>query len=48
MCCEKLKAYVQELDKRKADRTPEHPLIYFEPVEIPRFEGSELTKQQRR
>ena len=49
-CCEKLKAYVDDLDKRKADRTADRPPVYFEPGEVPRFEGSqdELTRQQRR
>jgi hypothetical protein len=48
-CCEKLKAYVDDLDKRKADRTADRPLVYFQPAEVPHFEGSqgELTRQQR-
>lgn len=41
-CCEKLKACVDDLDKRKADRVSDRPLIYIEPVKVPRFEGSEL------
>jgi hypothetical protein len=49
-CCEKLKVYVDDLDKRKADRTADRPPVYFEPAEVPHFEGSqsELTRQQRR
>ncbi|HYA33436.1 MAG TPA: hypothetical protein VEG65_05520 [Candidatus Bathyarchaeia archaeon] len=49
-CCEKLRAYVDDLDKRKADRTADRPPVYFQPGEVPRFEGSqdELTRQQRR
>ncbi len=47
-CCERLKVLVDELDKRKADRTFERPPVYFHPTEVPRFEGSrdELTKER--
>ncbi len=47
-CCERLKVLVDELDKRKADRTFERPPVYFHPAEVPRFEGSrdELTKER--
>jgi len=48
MCCEKLKTYVEDLDKRKADRMSNRPHVYFHPVEPPHFEGSEVTRQQRR
>ncbi|MGZ4883189.1 MAG: hypothetical protein ACXV2A_04770 [Halobacteriota archaeon] len=50
MCCERLKAYVDDLDKRKADRPADRPPVFFQPGEVPRFEGSqdELTRQQRR
>ena len=48
MCCERLKTYVEDLDKRKADRVSDRPHVYFHPVEPPRFEGSEVTREQRR
>lgn len=48
MCCEKLKIYVEDLDMRKADRVFDRPQEYFHPVELPRFEGSEVTREQRR
>jgi hypothetical protein len=48
MCCEKLKNYVEDLDRRKADRVSDRPDVYFHPVEPPRFEGSEVTRQQKR
>ncbi len=41
MCCERLKVLVDELDKRKADRTFERPPVYFHPTEVPRFEGEQ-------
>ncbi|MGZ4907560.1 MAG: hypothetical protein ACXV5F_02755 [Halobacteriota archaeon] len=49
MCCERLKVLVDELDKRKADRTFERPPVYFHPSEVPHFEGDrdELTGQHR-
>jgi hypothetical protein len=47
-CCEKLKFYIDDLDKRKADRVSDRPNVYFNPEELPRFEGSELTKGPRR
>ena len=49
-CCTKLKAYVDDLDKRKADRTPDRLPVYFQPAEIPLFEGNkgEIARQQRR
>jgi hypothetical protein len=49
-CCEKLKAYVDELDKRKADRAPVRLRVYFHPAELPRFEGSldDLMRRQKR
>jgi len=48
MCCEKLKLYVEDLDKRKADRVSDRPDVYFHPIEPPRFGGSEVTREQRR
>ncbi len=39
MCCERLKILIDELDKRKADRTFERPPVYFHPTEVPYFEG---------
>lgn len=47
-CCEKLRFYVEDLDKRKADRVSDRPPVYFHDEELPRFEGSELTGGQRR
>ena len=47
-CCEKLKFYVEDLDKRKADRVSDRPHVYFHSGELPRFEGSEVTREQRR
>jgi hypothetical protein len=48
-CCEELKAYGDDLDKRKADRTADRPSVHFQPVEAPRFAGSQggPTRQQR-
>ena len=48
-CCEKLRAYVEELDRRKADRTAERPPVYVQPSEVPRFEGGqdEFVRQRR-
>jgi hypothetical protein len=48
MCCEKLKTDVADLDKRKVDRTSDRPPVYFHPVELPLFDGSEIARQQRR
>ena len=48
MCCEKLKIYMEDLDRRKADRVSDRPPVYFHPEELPRFEGSEFTEGQRR
>ncbi len=44
MCCERLKVLVDELDKRKADRTFERPPVYFHPTEVPHFEGGQEDK----
>ena len=48
MCCEKLKLYVEDLDKRKVDRVSDRPDVYFHPIEPPRFEGSEVIREQKR
>ncbi|MGZ4914260.1 MAG: hypothetical protein ACXV3T_04985 [Halobacteriota archaeon] len=50
MCCERLKALIDELDKRKADRTFERPPVYFHPTEVPYFEGDkgDELKEERR
>jgi hypothetical protein len=52
MCCEKLKLYVEDLDKRKADRVSDRRQVVggvhrVQVPEPPRFEGSEVTRQQR-
>ncbi len=44
MCCERLKVLVDELDKRKADRTFERPPVYFHPTEVTHFEGGQEDK----
>jgi hypothetical protein len=44
MCCERLKIYVEDLDKRKADRVSDRPYVYFHPVDPPHFEGSEVSR----
>ena len=45
-CCERLKSNVEDLDRRKADRVSDRPQVYFHPVDPPRFEGSDVTRQQ--